>query len=106
MEQDHLLLLCTCPDDVVASEIATALVAEQLAACVNRLPGIQSVFRWEGSVETQGEELLLIKTTGQAYPAVEARISELHPYELPEIVAVPITRGSAAYLQWMSKSIR
>jgi periplasmic divalent cation tolerance protein len=104
MSEQALLVLCTCPDGVTASKIATALVAERLAACVNRLPGVQSLFRWQGAVESQAEELLLVKTTAAAWPKLEARIRELHPYELPEVIGVPIAVGSGPSLQWITES--
>lgn len=104
MNANCLLVLCTCPDDVTAVEIANALVAERLAACVNRLPGVESLFHWQGEVDRATEELLLIKTTAQAYPALEARLAALHPYELPEIIAVPLAKGAAAYLKWIEDS--
>ena len=104
MPEQALLVLCTCPDDVTASKIATALVAERLAACVNRVPGVHSLFRWQGAVDSQTEVLLLVKTTMAAWPALEARIRALHPYELPEVIGVPLTVGSGPYLQWISES--
>jgi len=106
MADTHLMVLCTCPDDVTAARIATALVAERLAACVNRVPGVQSLFRWQGAVDSQVEELLLIKTTLAAWPALEARIKALHPYELPEVIGVPVTVGSGPFLEWISESTR
>ena len=104
MSDQALLVLCTCPDGVTASKIATALVAERLAACVNRLPGVQSLFHWQGAVDSQAEDLLLIKTTTAAWPKLAERIRALHPYELPEIIGVPIAVGSGPYLQWISES--
>lgn len=98
----HLLVLCTCPDQTSAERIATTLVQESLAACVNISPGIHSVYRWEGRVEQTQEILLLIKSTGSVYNALETRIQELHPYELPEIIAVPIIQGAQSYLEWIN----
>ena len=100
-----LLCYCSCPDAVCAQGIAEALVGERLAACVNRVPGISSTYRWQGTVTTDGEELLLIKTTVDRYAALQARLLELHPYELPELVAVPVARGHEAYLDWVRQSI-
>ncbi|MBD8897379.1 divalent-cation tolerance protein CutA [Rhodanobacter sp. DHG33] len=96
-----LLCLCTCPDTDSAQKLAEALVGERLAACVNRLPGVLSTYRWQGQVNTDGEELLLIKTTAARFEALKARLLELHPYELPELIALPIERGHAAYLDWL-----
>ncbi len=79
-----LLCYCSCPDTASAQAIATALVGERLAACVNRLPGISSTYRWQGTVTTDSEELLLIKTTAARFDALKGRLLQLHPYELPE----------------------
>ena len=101
-----LLCLCTCPDPACADAIAAALVDERLAACVNQLPGLQSVYRWEGKVERAEEVLLLIKTTGDRLPALTARVQALHPYELPELIAVEATGGLAPYLAWVAEQTR
>lgn len=95
------VLLCTCPDADVAEQIARALVGERLAACVNLVPGLRSFYRWQGEVAEDGEVLLIIKTPGDRFQAVEALVHTLHPYELPELIAVPITTGSMAYLAWL-----
>jgi periplasmic divalent cation tolerance protein len=86
---------------VCAQEIAEALVGEQPAACVNRVPGISSTYRWQGAVTTEREELLLIKTTARRFEALKSRLLELHPYELPELIAIPVERGHDAYLEWV-----
>jgi periplasmic divalent cation tolerance protein len=99
---DPLLIITNCPDEEVANAIALALVEEKLAACVNILPRVQSVYRWQGAVESASEIPLLIKTTADRYGALESRIGELHPYDVPEIIAVPITRGLPAYLNWLA----
>ena len=101
-----LLCLCTCPDVACAYTIATALVEERLAACVNQLPGLQSVYRWEGKVERAEEVLLLIKTTRDRLPALTARVQALHPYELPELIAVEAAGGLAPYLAWVAEQTR
>ena len=101
-----LLCLCTCPDAACADTIATALVEERLAACVSQLPGLQSVYRWEGRVERSGEVLLLIKTTHDRLPALTARVQALHPYELPELIAVEAAGGLAPYLAWVAEQTR
>lgn len=100
MQDEALVVLCTCPDAATAERIAGVLVEERLAACVNAMP-VSSTYRWEGRLQRDAEVLLLIKTTGGAYGRTEARLRELHPYELPEVVAVPIVRGSPAYLEWL-----
>jgi periplasmic divalent cation tolerance protein len=76
-------------------------VGEQLAACVNRVPGISSTYRWQGAVTTEREELLLIKTTARRFEALKSRLLELHPYEFPELIAIPVERGHDAYLEWV-----
>ena len=105
MDNPHLLIYCTCPDQAMAERVAEALVADRLAACVNIVPGITSIYRWQGEVQHDSELLLLIKTRSECYPALEARIRELHSYELPEIIAVPIQRGSEPYLAWLDASV-
>jgi len=94
------IVLTTCPDVECARQLANVLVDEGLAACVNIVPGIQSVYRWQGNTETANENLLLIKSVDTQYDAIEHRIRDLHPYELPEIVAVPLSTGLAQYLAW------
>ncbi len=95
------VVLCTCPDEETAARIAHTLVAEGLAACVNRLAGVVSTYRWQGQIEEDSEQLLVIKTARARLDAIERRIGELHPYELPEVIAVPIDAGSEAYLEWL-----
>jgi periplasmic divalent cation tolerance protein len=101
-----LLVITHLPDRESASELAAALVGERLAACVNILPPCQSVYRWQGALEQASEVPLLIKTTAARYGALEAAIRARHPYELPEIVAVPVTHGLAAYLAWIDLETR
>jgi len=100
---DAILVLCACPDETVADSIAQALVEERLAACVNRIPGITSTYRWKGDVRQDAELLLLIKTTRDNFNALRERILALHPYELPEVIAVHIALGSAPYLDWIAR---
>ena len=100
-----LVVLCTCTEGAPATRLAQALVEEKLAACVNRLPGVISSFRWEGRVEEERETLLLIKSTEDRLEALTARITELHPYELPEVVAVPVLGGLDSYLDWLRDSV-
>ena len=102
MEGDFQIVLSTCPDSATAEQIAQALVEEKLAACVNILLPIQSVYRWQGQVETASEMLMLIKSETRAFASICDRIKSLHPYELPEIVAVPIADGSPEYLSWLT----
>ncbi|MFK2930395.1 divalent-cation tolerance protein CutA [Dyella agri] len=100
-----LLCLCTCPDAASAQRLAETLVGERLAACVNRVAGVLSTYRWQGEVSTDSEELLLIKTTAGRLDALKARLLELHPYELPELIALPVERGHAAYLAWVRANV-
>jgi len=103
MPEQRLVVLCTAPDRAVAERIAEALVVEGLAACVNILPGISSVYQWQGRVETDSELLLIIKSRQGVYQRLEQRVVELHPYELPEVIAVPITDGLTGYLTWVDE---
>lgn len=100
-----LLCLCTCPDATSAQKLTEALVGERLAACVNRLPGVLSTYRWQGTLNTDGEELLLIKTAADRFEALKARLLELHPSELPELIALPVEHGHAAYLDWVRANV-
>jgi periplasmic divalent cation tolerance protein len=104
-ENSCLLVLCSCPDGEVAARLAEALVEARLAACVNRVAGAVSCYRWEGRVQQDSEALLIIKTTAERLAALTARIRELHPYELPEVVAVPVVGGLEDYLEWVRASV-
>jgi periplasmic divalent cation tolerance protein len=95
------IVYCTCPNMETAQTLAQTLVAEDLAACVNILPGVTSVYRWEGQVETDAERLLIIKTTASCSATLTARIEQLHPYDVPEVIAHPITAGHEHYLNWV-----
>ena len=97
-----LLVFSTFPDEASAREAAGKLVEGGMAACVNILPGLTSVYRWQGKIEEAEEVPLLIKTSAARYAALEAAIRAAHPYELPEIVAVPATRGLPEYLAWVA----
>ena len=97
----HQIILCTCPDKATAEKIAHCLVNDKLAACVNILPGITSIYRWHEQIETAQEHLLLIKANKTSYQAIEKTIIKHHPYELPEIIAVPIENGLPEYLHWI-----
>ncbi len=99
------LIFCTCPDVETAERLAIRLVGDNLAACVNILPGIRSIYQWQGTVETAQEHLLLIKSPKARYVEIESVIKALHPYELPEIIAVAIENGSAEYLKWIDSCL-
>lgn len=100
-----LLVISSFPNETAAAEIASKLVEEKLAACVSLLPGAKSIYHWEGSIQSEEECLALMKSTAQAYPNLEARLLDLHPYETPEILAVDVLRGSPSYLEWLSSSL-
>jgi periplasmic divalent cation tolerance protein len=100
MEQ-ALLVLTNVPDATTAAALGRLLVDQKLAACVSRLPGVQSIYRWQGAIEEADEVTVLIKTTQARYAELETAIKALHPYQLPEIIAVPIVEGLAGYLDWI-----
>jgi periplasmic divalent cation tolerance protein len=104
-DNTYQLIFCTCPDEETARKLAILLVEKQHAACVNIVPGLTSVYRWQGKVEAGSEYLLLIKSRTDHYPAVEQIIREQHPYELPEIIAVTISSGLDDYLRWIDKGL-
>lgn len=101
---DVYLVFCTFPDPEKARQIGAALVERQVAACVNLLPSVESVYRWQGKVEQAQEVLAVIKTS--RYAALEAAILELHPYDVPEILGVPVEAGLPSYLAWVTDSCR
>lgn len=100
-----LVCFCTCPDTETAQRIADALVTERLAACVNVLPGLRSVYRWQGAIERTDEVMLVIKTMRGRLEALTARVNALHPYELPEVLAVEASGGLTAYLDWVAECL-
>jgi len=101
-----LLVLCTFPDSSVARQIGTVLIERQHAACVNLLSSVDSIYRWQGRVETATETLAIIKTTREALPELSRLLSELHPYEVPEIVAITPAEINAPYLQWWFQQMK
>jgi len=102
LDSQALVVYCSCPDQAIAERIAEAVVNERLAACVNLISGLTSIYRWEGQLQRDAELLLIIKTRSAVYPQLEARLRQLHPYQLPEIIALPIHTGSADYLNWIA----
>ena len=102
---DALVVLVTVPNAETAEKLAEALVGERLAACVNVLDGVRSIYRWKGAVERDEELLCVCKTTRDGFERLRARVVELHPYELPEVVALPVERGHAPYLDWIKASV-
>lgn len=99
---ETLLIITNCPNETTANAIALAVVEARLAACVNILPRVQSIYHWQGAVESTTEIPLFIKTTAASYPALESKIRELHPYDVPEIIALPVTQALPAYLNWLA----
>ena len=95
------LVLTTCPDEATAEGIAGALVEERLAACGNVIPGLTSIYRWKGAVERADEWLLMLKTSAPRVEPLAARLKELHPYDVPEILILDVARGDSAYLRWV-----
>ena len=104
-ENQYVVVLCTCPDDETGATIAARLVDEGLAACVSRVPEITSTFRWEGRIEEEQEVLLVIKSAATRVDELAERIRTLHPYELPEVIAVPVCGGLDGYLAWIGASL-
>jgi periplasmic divalent cation tolerance protein len=96
----------TLPDRAAADDLATRVVEERLAACAQVLGPLSSTFRWQGRVDVASEWYCYLKTTTERLPALQARIRELHPYDVPEIIAVPILQGDAEYLEWIHESVR
>ena len=100
------IVLCTCPDAATASHLARTLVDERLAACVNVVGGIASTYRWNGQVHVDDEALLVIKTMADRFEAMQARLVALHPYEVPEVLAIEPAAGAAPYLAWLERETR
>jgi len=102
MSSEYVIVLTTLPADGDAGAFAQALVESRLAACVNLLPPMESVYRWKGTVERENERQVIIKTTMPRVDALWQRVRDLHPYEVPEFVVIPVVDGNQAYLQWVS----
>lgn len=102
---ETIVVLCTCASEDEAGRIAAALVGEEVAACVNILPRIRSIYRWQGLVEDASEVLLLVKSTADRFEALRDRIAALHSYDTPEIIALPIVAGSERYLAWIKEQV-
>lgn len=102
---ETLVGLCTCPDRASADRLADMAVGGGHAACVNIVPGLTSVYRWQGELCRDQELLLVMKTTREAWPGLEATLREAHPYELPELIAVPVVAGLPGYLRWVVDAV-
>jgi periplasmic divalent cation tolerance protein len=102
---DAVVVLCTFANPQDAQRIGSAVIEARLAACVNILPAVQSIYRWKGEIEHAEETLAVIKTTRQRFSALRDRIKELHPYETPEIIAVPVVEGLESYVAWIGEQV-
>ena len=102
---EALVVLCTAPTVEVAAALARALVEARLAACGNVVPGLRSIYRWQGRVEDQPEVLLVLKTTRERLPALRDELVRRHPYEVPEVLALPVEAGSGTYLEWLAAQV-
>ena len=102
---EPIVVLTTCPDEAAAASIGRSLVESGLAACVSRVGPVHSIYRWQGAIQDEPEVLLVIKTVTTRYSELEMRLKSLHPYEVPEIIALPVTRGSAEYLAWLGAAV-
>jgi periplasmic divalent cation tolerance protein len=98
-----IIIYCTCPDIATAEKISRQLVNDKLAACVNLLPGITSIYEWQGKIEQSSEVLLVIKSMAERFAEISTLIEDIHPYELPELIAVSITDGLPGYLDWIKQ---
>lgn len=102
---EHILVMTTVGNEEHAADLARALVERRVAACVNIVSSVRSLYRWKGKIEDESELLLLMKTRADRYTALEKALQELHPYEVPELIAVPIESGSTAYLSWVDENV-
>lgn len=103
MTSELILVICNVPDQTVATKITTQLLECKLVACVNQLPSVVSTYSWQGTLEQGSEIPLLMKTTAENFPAVSEAICALHPYQVPEIIAIPVSHAFDAYAQWVKK---
>jgi periplasmic divalent cation tolerance protein len=99
---DGLLVITTLPNADAAAELAKNVVGERLAACANLIPALRSIYKWQGKMQDENEVLVLFKTRQEHYENLKSRILELHPYEVPEVLAIPVEQGYAAYLDWLA----
>lgn len=104
-KNEACVVLCTAPDNTTAQKLAEYVVNKQLAACVNILPQVKSVYRWQGAVQNDSELLLVIKTSTAGYSKLEQALQAQHPYDVPEIIVLPMSNGLPAYLNWLHESV-
>jgi len=105
LKEKYFMVFCSCPDEDTAAALARQLVTERLAACVNRIAGVHSTYFWEGAVQDEPEVLIVAKTTADRLATLSARMEALHPYEVPEVVAIGIAAGSERYLDWLGQTV-
>jgi len=105
MDSKYVTVFCTVPDEKTAEKISKTLVEEKLAACCNIIRNIRSIYAWEGKIYDDPELLIIIKTRAAAFERIEKRIGELHPYNVPEIIALPIVVGNKPYLNWVKENV-
>ena len=103
---DAMLVLTTLPNSDAAADLAKKVVGEKLAACANVMPAVRSIYRWQGALQDENEVLVLLKTRQARFEKLKARILELHPYDVPEVIAIPVEQGHGAYLDWIANETR
>jgi len=106
MTTPYLVLLTTCPNETTAQQLAYSLLQNELVACINLLPQTRSIFKWKGQIVEEQEILLLMKTRQECYTAIEAMLQTQHPYEVPELIALPIEQGLLDYLRWIDETVK
>ena len=106
MSNNYIVILCTVPDKETALKISRTLVSERLAACCNIIPSLTSIYFWEGKMQEDDEHLLLIKTRSEKFHALQKRIEQIHPYQVPEILALPVVQGNESYLNWVNENVQ
>ena len=103
MTTEFIIVFVTAPDEAAAVKISEAIVGERLAACVNIIPSVRSIYRWQGRLEDEQEVLMIVKTKKSLFERLQGRVKELHSYTVPEIIGVPVTEGSKEYLDWLGQ---
>ena len=102
---EYVAVFITAPDEDTAADIAKVLVGGGLAACANIVRNVRSIYKWQGKMEDESEVLMIVKTSSDKFSALESKVREMHPYDVPEIVSVPITQGSDPYIEWLSNAV-
>jgi len=106
LDEEQRIVLISVPNKDLASHIARSLVEQKLAACVNIIPGVKSIYRWEDKIQEDSELLLIVKTRATCYTALEESVVKMHPYDTPEIISLDISQGFAAYLNWITEETK